>query len=175
MAVTKVFFYKQWSPWVAGGLVGVLAAVCCVFAQKTLGVSGGFLNIDSFIGKEFHLPWYDLPYFRAVRQPKVTFQVMQYVGMVFGALAASLLSGDFRIRLLPDREWRENFGGSLVKRWVVIFIGGALVEFGACIAGGCTSGLGISGIIQLSPAGFVFFAAAFIGGIAATMLIFRRR
>lgn len=170
----KVIFYKRWSPWITGGLVGILAAVCCVFAQKTLGVSGGFLNIDSYIGNKLHAPWSGLIYFKAVRQPVVTFQIIQYLGMIIGAFFAAYLSGDFRLRLLPEREWRDNFGTGTAKRWLFMFLGGMLVEIGACIAGGCTSGLGISGIIQLSPAGFVFFASAFAGGMLTVWLIMRR-
>ncbi len=52
------------------------------------------------------------------------------------------------------------------------FIGGILMAFGARLAGGCTSGHGISGTLQLSLASWVSLLCFFIGGIIAIQFIY---
>jgi hypothetical protein len=54
-------------------------------------------------------------------------------------------------------------------------VAAVLVQIGAGIAGGCTSGLAISGGAVLSPAAFVFMAGMFAGGIPAAWLWYRGR
>jgi hypothetical protein len=50
-------------------------------------------------------------------------------------------------------------------------LGGFLIMFGARVAGGCTSGHGISGSLQLALSGWIFFIAVFAGGILAALLL----
>ena len=45
----------------------------------------------------------------------------------------------------------------------VVFVGGILLVFGARLAGGCTSGHGLSGMASLSIASFVTVASMFAG------------
>ena len=51
------------------------------------------------------------------------------------------------------------------------FLGGFLIIFGARMAGGCTSGHIISGIMQLAVSGLVFAAAVFATGILTAKLL----
>jgi len=48
-----------------------------------------------------------------------------------------------------------------------------LMAFGARMAGGCTSGHGISGTMQLSVGSWVAVVCFFAGGIATALLMFR--
>jgi uncharacterized membrane protein YedE/YeeE len=52
------------------------------------------------------------------------------------------------------------------------FLGGGLMAFGARMAGGCTSGHGISGAMQLSVGSWVALLGFFVGGVATAMLLF---
>lgn len=163
---------KIWSPWFTGALTGLLAAVCCVYGGTVLGASGGFLTIGSWAGRYLNAPWNELLFFKFVRPPEVTFQLMQFGGMLLGAFTAARLSNDFKLRLTPDGT--ANISKKQTAGWgLALFLSGALIEFGACIAGGCTSGLGISGIIQQSPAGFLFFASAFASAIITSFTLRR--
>ena len=45
-------------------------------------------------------------------------------------------------------------------------LGGILMAFGARFAGGCTSGHGISGTLQLNVGSWIAVTCFFIGGIA---------
>ena len=75
-----------------------------------------------------------LPYF--VREkPVVDWQWMEVLGILIGALIASKLSGDFKARFVPPM-WEKKFGPSRFKRWVVAFLGGVVLMFGARMADG---------------------------------------
>lgn len=174
MLINEWMRKKTWSPWVAGFILGLAAIGSYVLADKTIGSSGGLESIDSILGQTFHLPWANSMYFKFQMPPVVSFQVMLFVGMLIGAAVSSLWSGDFRFRLVPDKLWAQNFGPSRLKRWVLIFIGGAIIEYAAGVAGGCTSGLAISGSMQLSPAGFIFIGGLFITGIITTKILYGR-
>ena len=47
------------------------------------------------------------------------------------------------------------------------------MAFGARMAGGCTSGHGISGTLQLSVGSWIAVVCFFVGGIATALLMFR--
>jgi hypothetical protein len=52
-----------------------------------------------------------------------------------------------------------------------VFLGGTLVALGARIAGGCTSGHGISGALQLSVGSWIALLCFFIGGIGVALAV----
>jgi hypothetical protein len=51
-------------------------------------------------------------------------------------------------------------------------LGGAILMFGARVAGGCTSGHGISGSLQLATSGWMFFLSLFISGVCTAYLLY---
>jgi uncharacterized membrane protein YedE/YeeE len=69
--------------------------------------------------------------------------------------------------------WIARFGDSIALRAVIAFGGGILMAFGARLAGGCTSGHGISGTLQLNMASWIAVVCFFVGGIAVAMLLFK--
>jgi len=106
-------------------------------------------------------------------KPKVDWEVMLLVGTVGGACLAAWLGGELTGEWLPA-IWTARFGGeSLGLRLLVAFIGGGLMAFGARMAGGCTSGHGISGALQLSVGSWIAVVCFFLGGIATAFLMYR--
>jgi uncharacterized membrane protein YedE/YeeE len=91
---------------------------------------------------------------------------------LIGAFLSVLLSGSFSVKWVPD-VWQQTFGDTPVLRVVVAFVGGILMGIGSRWAGGCTSGHGISGTLQLAVSSWLSVIGFFVGGIAAAMLIFR--
>jgi len=69
--------------------------------------------------------------------------------------------------------WARRFGASPAKRYAGAFFGGLLLMLGARVAGGCTSGHGISGSLQLALSGWVFFASIFASGLATAFLLYK--
>ena len=69
--------------------------------------------------------------------------------------------------------WQDRFGAdSGVLRMAVAFAGGVLMAFGARMAGGCTSGHGISGTLQLAVGSWVSAICFFVGGMVTALLMF---
>jgi len=125
---------KEWSPYVAGGFVGLLSWFA-ILTVKPLGVSTTFARTAAMIEKIFapgHLA--KLPYF-AKYGPKIDWQWMLVLGLLLGAFVSSKLSGQFGTRFVPPM-WAERFGTGRFKRCTVAFIGGILLMFGARMAGG---------------------------------------
>lgn len=165
---------KGWSPYVAGALTGVLAILSVVVAGKYLGASTTFAKsagmLEQLVAPERVAT---IDYFIKY-SPKIDWQFMFVVGITIGAFISAITSGSFRLQGAPDM-WARNFGKSPVKRGIVAFVGGAIALFGARLAGGCPSGHGLSGVMQLSISGLVAIVCFFAGGLVVAGLIYRGR
>jgi len=69
--------------------------------------------------------------------------------------------------------WVARFGDSIALRAIITFAGGMLMAFGARLAGGCTSGHGISGTLQLNLASWIAVICIFIGGVGVAIPLFK--
>lgn len=131
----NIFKKVQWSPYVAGGLIGVVSWFSVLTAGKYLGVSTTFVRTIGMIESIFKPERVaSLPYF-IKEKPIIDWQWMEVLGILIGAFIASKLSGDFKRRFIPPM-WERNFGPSRFKRWIIAFFGGAILMFGARMADG---------------------------------------
>jgi uncharacterized membrane protein YedE/YeeE len=89
-----------------------------------------------------------------------------------GAFISAGLSSQLRAQWVPDL-WATTFGQAPLPRLIVAFIGGILMGVGSRWAGGCTSGHGISGTLQLALSSWLAAICFFISGIVTALLIFR--
>ena len=89
------------------------------------------------------------------------------------AYVAARLGGTFERRAVPAL-WAARFGPSRAKRYAGAFLGGVILLFGARLAGGCTSGHGISGALQLALSSWTFVAAMLASGILTARVLFHR-
>ena len=87
-------------------------------------------------------------------------------------MVAAKSGGEFSGNWLPQM-WTDKFGDSIWLRAGIGFVGGLLMAFGARMAGGCTSGHGISGTMQLNVASWIAVICFFIGGVVVANLLFR--
>ncbi|MBP8810900.1 MAG: YeeE/YedE family protein [Kofleriaceae bacterium] len=160
-----------WSPYAAGALLGAIVGTAAVALGRPLAASSAVDKLAAYLGRW----WFaDAPYYRYQMAPGITWQVWLVIGVLGGAFASARWSGQARWRWLPDAQWGPRFGPSRGRRLVVAFLGAVLVQVGAGIAGGCTSGLAISGGAVLAPAAFLFMAGMFAGGIPTAWLWYRR-
>jgi uncharacterized membrane protein YedE/YeeE len=163
---------KTWSPYAAGVLLGLVVAFSEVICGRPLAASGAFDKLAAYPGR-WLFP--SSQYYGHIMTPGITWQVWLVVGVLAGSFASSKLSGEARLRWLPDTQWQPRFGASRMRRLAIAFCGAVLVQIGAGIAGGCTSGLAISGGAALAPAAFLFMAGMFAGGIPTAWLWYRGR
>lgn len=166
---------KEWSPYLAGTLLGIVYVASIAVAGIIPGASGAFENLVGLVAQAVYPALANNTYFKFVMPPGITFAVLIFLGIIAGAFAAAKLSGDFKWQAVSDAQWKRVFGGAVWKRWLVLFLGGILLEFGAGIAGGCTSGLAIGGGLFLAPSAFIFIAAMFVSGIPTAMLMYWRK
>lgn len=138
---------------VAGAVIGLLAAVGWI--------GTGFVLFDEFdpIGMEslsFTSPSAEgLFYILASSAVPAGFGTGLILGVVLGALAASVLSGQF--------HWQSFSSPRQTGRYLA---GAALMGVGGVLAGGCTVGAGLSGIATLSLAAMLALIAIAVGAVA---------
>jgi len=161
-----------WSPYVVGAGIGVLSWLTFYFSDKPIGASSFYAHVSGFIGKMFSKRHTEsLAYFKD-NPPRVGWGFVFVVATVVGGAIAAITGGEFVNEWLPPM-WETRFGDSIALRAAVAIGGGILMSFGASLAGGCTSGHGISGTMQLSVASWIAVICFFIGGIAVAMTLFK--
>jgi uncharacterized protein len=165
-----------WSPYVAGVLLGVVGVLAVWISDSLLGASGAFESLAGMIGKAFAPKAFNIMYFNFIMPTGITWAVILLVGVIIGGALGAFSSRTWKLRMnTDDAQWKAIFGPQLWKRWLIAFFGAIILEYGAGIAGGCTSGLAISGGMLLAPAAFLFIAAMFASGILTTLLVYRSR
>jgi len=162
----------SWSPYAVGAGIGVLSWLTFVLSDKPLGCSSSYAHTTGMLERVLRgRKVLDEPYWKTT-VPVVDWQWMLLVGIVIGAFLSAKLSGDFDPRW-THAHWVAAFGDTPVARVVVALVGGVFMGAGARWAGGCTSGHGISGTLQLNVSSWLAAACFFVGGIVTTMLLFR--
>ncbi len=162
---------ERWSPYVVGIGIGILSWITFVLSDKPIGCSTAFSRTSGMLeslvrgGKVAEKAYYKK------FAPEIDWEWMLVLGIFLGAFISAILSGQFKALWIPTK-WAEAFGDSYLPRWLVSLAGGILLGFGARWAGGCTSGHGISGTLQLAVSSWLAALCFFIGGIATAMVVF---
>lgn len=143
-------------PWyVTGPGLGLLVVGLFVLANQPLGASGAYVQTLGLIRR---------------RSEVVVWRVWYFAGIFLGGLVVTrVLRDDAQLRSGYD-AMREVF--PLGVTVALVFVGAALVGYGAAVAGGCTSGHGICGIAQRSPASLTV-TATFMATAVLTTLVLR--
>lgn len=163
---------ERWSPYAVGIGIGILSWLAFLLSDKPIGCSTAYTRTSGMIEKIFRgSKVHERPYYQQFA-PTVDWEWMLVVGIVLGAFLSSVLSGQFAPEWIPAM-WQSAAGDSIATRWVVALIGGIIMGFGARWSGGCTSGHGISGTLQLAVSSWLASACFFIGGILTAMFIYR--
>lgn len=165
----------RWSPYLVGVLIGVLSWVAFGLLNKPLGISTAVSEASGaclipVVGSE---SIFSNAYW-AKNKPAWNYGMLFLVGTFLGAGVSALTSRSFRVETVPS-VWAERFGPSAGKRMLGAFVGGILILYGARMAGGCTSGHGISGSLQLALSSWTFFLTMFAAGIVTALLMFPNR
>ncbi len=164
-------FAPRLSPYIVGVGIGILSWLTFLLSNKPIGCSTAFARTSGMIERLFRGDRVLLkPYYEKFK-PVVDWEWMLVIGIVCGSLLSSLLSGDFRWQWVPAR-WAATFGFSPLLRFLIALGGGICLGFGARWAGGCTSGHGISGTLQLALSSWISAVCFFIGGIATAYFLY---
>ena len=161
-----------WHPLVAGITLGFVLLLAFLITGHGVGASGFFTRLSATISNWIAPTWtmanqYFGPFVQGTTSPLSSWITWEIVGVVVGALAGSLVGRRFRLTI--ERGIDVTHG----RRLFLAFVGGILVGFGARLARGCTSGLGLSGSATLAVAGFVFLIGFFAAGLVVSHLLRR--
>ncbi len=162
---------RGWNPYLAGALSGVVSILSVWVAGKYLGASTTFVKSAGMLEKIISPDRVALMDYFRLEVPQIDWQWMFVVGIFFGSLLASFTDGSFRWQSVPPM-WRQKFGPGIAPRSLAAFGGGVVAMFGARLAGGCPSGHGLSGTLQLALSGIISLVCFFIGGLITARLIY---
>lgn len=170
---------EEWSPYAAGILLGIVGVLAVWLSHSLLGASGAFETLAGMLGKAVAPKAFDNTYFNFVMPPGITWGLILLIGIFFGGMIGAATSRTLKWgkkgSANGNAQWKRIFGPQTWKRWVIGFLGAILLEYAAGIAGGCTSGLAISGGMLLVPAAFLFIAGMFGSGILTALIVYRSR
>lgn len=177
--------------WKLGGVVLGAVFFLAVLLVKPIGVSTQFVILDAIIGNTVnaeliqpteegytssnaYLAKSGGKYAANAANP-LNYSFVFVLAMALGAFVSARMRGgvDPAERTSPA-IWRANFGNSAAKRYAVAFLGGFIVLYGARLAGGCTSGHMMSGMMQTSISGYVFALGAFAAAVPVSLVMFRK-
>jgi uncharacterized membrane protein YedE/YeeE len=145
----------QQLPWfVAGPALGLCVVACRLLLNGRLGVTGGYSEL---IGK-----------LRA-RSLSWDWRGWFLIGVILGGTLFAVLAGG------PDFHgygWLTHALRGSARVWVapILLLCGVLIGYGAKLAGGCTSGNGLSGTAMLSRASLAATATFFGTAIAVSFI-----
>lgn len=177
--------------WKLGGLLLGLVFFAAVLLVKPIGVSTQFVILDGIVAStanpdlitkteegytssNAYLAKSGGKYAKSVANP-LNYSFVFVLAMALGGFLSSRLRGgiDAVDRATPAL-WRANYGTSPLLRYSVAFLGGFIVLYGARLAGGCTSGHMMSGMMQTSLSGFIFALGAFGAAVPVSLMMFRK-
>ena len=170
--IASVFTYTYWSPYAAGIGIGILSWLSFLISGKPIATSTTFARAGGMIenlitgGKAEQRPYY-----KKIKL-LINWQWMLVMGVVLGSFLSAVISGDLQFGVWVPSLWASAFGDNAVFRVLVALVGGIILGFGARFAGGCTSGHGISGTLQLAVSSWVSAIFFFIGGIITAHIIY---
>mmetsp|Transcript_17254 Transcript_17254/g.19625 ORF Transcript_17254/g.19625 Transcript_17254/m.19625 type:complete len:406 (-) Transcript_17254:102-1319(-) len=163
-------FDTVWDPVHAGLVVGTLQLPALYFLGNPFGTSRAFVVAASYICSAVDRNWENnAPYFAKYRGDKAaTYQVFFALGAMIGSyLSANWLRSSENVVKYRDEAILMQNESSFMD-----VVGGYFLLVGARLAGGCTSGHGLSGMALGSIASIVTVASMFFGGIVGSVLVY---
>ena len=133
--MSELLYKKPWSPYVAGALAGVVLCLSVLVAGKYFGASTTYVRSAGFLEKSVVSDHVTNSSYFTKTKVKVDWQMLFVVGIILGSFGAARMSRDFSVTAVPPM-WKEKFGADRKKRFVIAFLGGIIVLFGARMAGG---------------------------------------
>jgi len=178
--------------WRRGGLLLGFVFLLAITLAKPIGVSTQYVIVDGIIAKQFnpslitkkrffsteyvsenaYLNKSGGEYAKAVVNP-LNYGMLFVAFMFVGGFLGKIFVGPKSTPSVPKAH-QERFGEKAMLRYKLSFLGGIITLFGARLAGGCTSGNMMSGMVQTAISSYAFTLAAFVVAVPVTTLIYKR-
>lgn len=164
-------YESTWSPFAVGIGIGILIWCSFILSNRPIGCSTAYTHMSGMIEKLVRGKKVEQKKYYQIYEPKIDWEVMLISGIILGAFSSSLLSDTFELETIPAL-WKTAFGSNIIVRFSGAICGGFLIGFGARMAGGCTSGHGISGTLQLAVSSWLAFICFFGGGFITAIFLY---
>lgn len=178
--------------WKTGGVLLGFVFFLAVLLVKPIGVSTQFVILDAMVGDlvnpslitqtddgaytstNAYLAKSNGKYAKNAANP-LNYSFVFVLAMMAGSFLSAMARGGITAdeRRLPA-VWYANYGDTAMKRYLVALLGGFIVVYGARLAGGCTSGHMMSGMMQTALSGYLFAAGAFAAAVPVAMLMYKK-
>jgi uncharacterized membrane protein YedE/YeeE len=142
-------------PWyITGPALGVLVVGLFLVANQPLGASGAYVQTMNAARRQ---------------TDTVMWRVWYFVGIFAGGMLATVLGSGLDARTGYNAMFAAGWSKPTVA--IVVFLAAIVMGYGARMAGGCTSGHGICGTAQRSPASWAA-TATFVGtAVVVTFIV----
>ena len=147
------------SPYVIGAAIGLLNIAAFAAFRQGIGVSGAYESSAALLAREVAPDALHVNRFVQARDtpPKVNWESFLVAGTILGGY------------LMARADRRGDAGGTVddappLRSPLQSAAGGALLMYGARMAGGCTSGHGLTGTAQGATSSWVFTPLMFLVG-----------
>ena len=187
------FLTSNWG-WKTSGTALAIIFLITVATVKPIGVSTQFVIFDGMVYSLFSDDIVSHENGKATSNNeylnkssgKYAKNIMNPLNYSFVFVIAMIVGGFIAFKISQNKEddqgsdncvpkvWEASFGSSQTKRNLASFIGGVFVLYGARLAGGCTSGHMMSGMMQTSISGYLFALATFAAAIATSLIIYKK-
>ncbi len=147
--------YSQLAWWIGGPLLGLCVVAMRWLMNERLGIMGAWSDVVDTVARR--------------RLSLGPFGWMLF-GLIAGAAAFALIAGG---PAFHGYGWlTDTFSGTggTILIVAILMVCGVLIGLGTKIAGGCTSGNGLSGNAMASPASLVATLTFFATGIVVTVV-----
>lgn len=166
--VFKDVFVQPWSYVTGAVLLAVVADALLEATGRPWGVTSALTFWGAWawglVGGDPHSWAYFHDFAKGFNAPGLTILTdtgsLIDIGLIFGALTATLLASQFKIKPIKSR-----------RQAAAAIIGGLLMGFGARVSFGCNIGALFSGIPAMSLHGWVFMVFIFFGAIIGSKLL----
>jgi uncharacterized protein len=160
------------NPYIGGIGIGSVLFLSFLFVGKGLGASGALtrflaFGMDSVVPEHTAGISYFDRYLTSATHLLDNWLVYMMVGVLIGGLLAAIRGKRNKPMMLKGANTTNK------RRVVTALTGGILVALGARLAGGCTSGLALTGASVLAVAGWVFFLSVFASGMIVAYFVRR--
>jgi hypothetical protein len=160
------FFTGKWSSYLAGACIAVLFVFALYVLNSPVGMSNAYLMISEYCRVSINA--------REVKElPFFDWQTGFLLGVLLGAAITAIVSGEWRLRFIPDGKGRGVVASAGVTAFTGV-AGGFLVMLGLQLAGDSFIGQWAAAI-QLSTAAWVFFVSVIVFGIVFTAIASARK
>ncbi|MCS7010367.1 MAG: YeeE/YedE family protein [Anaerolineales bacterium] len=159
-----------WHPYLGGFLLGLLLFASFFLTGNGLGASGGLNRFvvavqDQIAPRHVDTNPYLLRMAGGDKNPLDDWVVMVVIGAFLGGFVSGWVNGRLKI------ETNKGPQISTRTRWLMAFLGGLIMVYGARMARGCTSGLALSGGAVLSVGAWAFMFSIFASAYALAYFV----